>query len=74
MEMLAWDVWGMQPKPGWMPTPEELAFLNGLARLTADPDANLTELRRLTRDDERLRVPGTVYNALRERLEEVKAP
>jgi hypothetical protein len=73
MEMLAWDVWGMQPQPGWQPTPEELAFLDELARLTADPDAHLVELLELYRRDLRVKVPDTVLNALRERREEVSS-
>lgn len=73
MEMLAWDVWGMQPLPGWEPAAEELAFLDDLARLTADPDANFAELTSLYRTDARLRVPEAVFNALRERDEEVLA-
>lgn len=71
MEMLAWDVWGMQPLPGWQPAPEELAFLDALAELTADPDANFNELLELYRADARVKVPSTVFNALRERQEEV---
>ena len=37
--------------------------------LTADPDANFDALRRRFAEDERVRLPETVFNALRQREE-----
>jgi hypothetical protein len=57
------------PKPG-VPIGDELgALFDRLAALTQDPDGNAGELRRLTQDDGRLRVPPAVHNALRDRDE-----
>jgi len=51
------------PGPG-TPVGDDLAALfDRLAALTREPDGNLTALRRLY-EDERLRVPATVDNAI----------
>jgi hypothetical protein len=64
-EMLPWDVWGaMTPRDDGL----DLAFCDRLARLTRDPDRNFGEIRALY-DDPRLAVPGTVFNAVRNRPE-----
>jgi hypothetical protein len=70
IELLPWDCWGA------MPTPQDedaigddlAAMFDRLAEVTLAPDGNLAELRRLF-EDERLRVPPTVRNALRGRQE-----
>lgn len=73
MEMLPWDVWGAMPKPG-DPIPDaDLQLFDRLAELTADPQAELTEVRRLVAEDPRLRVPATVFNANLKRMEPVLA-
>lgn len=69
MEMLAWDVWGAMPRPGETLRDDQLAFFDRLAELTREPDAWFDELRRLYETDDRLRVPGTVFNALLNRPE-----
>jgi Transglutaminase-like superfamily len=66
-EMLPWDVWGCQPRPGEQLNSEQLAFFDRLAQLSQNPDGSFDDLRRLYNDDERLRVPATVFNALRNR-------
>jgi hypothetical protein len=70
IELLPWDCWGAMPRPD-DPIGDELAALfDRLAEVTLAPDENAAELRRLYAD-ERLRVPATVRNALRDRQEPV---
>ena len=71
--MLPWDVWGCQPRPGEQFNSEQLVFLDRLAQLSQNPDGSFDELRRLYTDDERLRVPATVFNALRNRPESTRS-
>ena len=67
MEMLPWDVWGAMILPGEPLQTDLLALFDPLAILTRAPDAAFPELRRLYEGDDRLRVPGTVFNALLKR-------
>jgi hypothetical protein len=69
MEMLPWDMWGAQPKPDEQLNEKHLAFFDKLATLSHDPDASFNELRKLYTDDDRLRVPATVFNSLLNRAE-----
>ena len=69
-EMLAWDVWGAQPKAERALTEDELAFFDGIAALTAAPDGNFHAMRERYDRDSRLTVPRQVYNALRQRHED----
>lgn len=71
-EMLPWDVWGAQPQPGAGLDGAETAFFDGIARTTADPDANFEAVGSLYRDG-RLRVPRQVFNAVAQRPETVAA-
>jgi len=71
VEMLPWDVWGGMPQPDATLDEEALAFFDWLAALTRTPDAEFAELRSLYDGDERLRVPATVFNAVRQRPEAV---
>lgn len=71
MEMLPWDVWGAMPKPEDTIPEADLDLFDHLAELTADPQADFTDLRRLVADDARLRVPPTVWNASLRRMEPV---
>jgi Transglutaminase-like superfamily len=71
MEMAAWDVWGAQPQPR---AEFDLAFFDGLAALTRDPDRTFAELRRRYDADDHLRVPPTVFNALNRRPEAINRP
>jgi hypothetical protein len=69
MEMLPWDVWGAQPKPGEQLDDDRLVFFDKLAALSRDPDASFDELCKLYAKDDRLRVPGVVFNAVQNRPE-----
>jgi hypothetical protein len=71
MEMAPWDVWGAQPKPEGE---FDLSFFDELAALTRDPDQTFAELRRRYDEDEGLRVPPTVFNALNGRPEAINRP
>jgi hypothetical protein len=69
LEMLPWDVWGAMPGPDEPLSAEQLAFFDHLAALTRRPDAAFDELRALYQADERLHVPPTIFNAVRNRQE-----
>lgn len=71
MEMLPWDCWGAMPEPKESIPTANLELFDHLAELTADPQADFTELRRLVATDPRLRVPPTVFNANLKRQEAV---
>jgi hypothetical protein len=71
MEMAPWDVWGAQPKPG---VEFDLSFFDELAALTRDPDHTSAELRQRYDEDDELRVPSTVFNALNGRPEAINRP
>ena len=71
MEMLPWDCWGIMPHPGQELDAGQLAFFDRLAALTAKPDQSHQALRALCEQDERVRVPKTVFNALLNRPETV---
>jgi hypothetical protein len=71
VEMLPWDVWGAMPQPDESLTDEQRAFFDRLAALTRAPDSTFTELRALYEGDDRLRIPGTVFNAILNRPEAV---
>jgi hypothetical protein len=68
-EVLPWDCWGAMPRAGEPIDEQRCALFDRLAKLTQAPDASRTELLRLCQTDERLRVPETVRNAVRD-LEE----
>jgi len=68
MEMLPWDVWGAQPRPG-DELDERLSLFDELAMLTRDPDDSFAELLPRFEADDRLRVPPVVFNALLDRPE-----
>jgi hypothetical protein len=59
--MLPWDVWGaMSPNDDRI----DRAFIDRLARLTVEPDRHFGELRAAYKDP-RVKVPDTVFNAVR---------
>jgi hypothetical protein len=64
VEMLPWDLWGAQPRPGERLEADRLSFFDEVARITLDPDATYHELRRRYDRDASLRVPRTVFNGL----------
>jgi hypothetical protein len=66
-EMLPWDVWGaMRRQDGEL----DLGFFDRLASVSPEPDADVDELRALYRD-ERVSVPGSVFNAVLYCLQEL---
>lgn len=69
MEMLPWDSWGAMPRPDEPLAPDRSALFDRLAALTRDPDASLAEIATFYEEDERLRVPAVVFNALLDRVE-----
>lgn len=69
IELLPWDEWGAMPTPD-QPIDEEMAtFFDRVAALTQRPDADFAELQQLCANDDRLRVPAAVHNAVRKRDE-----
>jgi hypothetical protein len=62
VEMLPWDVWGGMTKPNVGLTPDELAFGDRLARLTAAPEEHAKELRSLYNSDARIKPGASVWN------------
>jgi hypothetical protein len=71
IEMLPWDMWGAMPKPEDTIAPQTIALFDKLAALTQAPDAHFAELRALYEGDLNLRVPPSVFNALRQAVETV---
>jgi hypothetical protein len=71
IEMLPWDVWGGMPGTNGTLTPEQLAFIDELAAFSRTPDAFFEQLRRRYESDDRVRVGGTVFNAVLNRPETV---
>ena len=63
--MLPWDVWGAMTQKD---EEIDLAFIDRLAALTAEPDRHFGELRAIYKDP-RVEVPTTVFNAVRNRPE-----
>lgn len=74
VEMLPWDVWGAMAKPHASLTPDELAFFDRLAQLTAAPDAHAHELRALFESGDALKPGATVWNGRLQRAERVDQP
>jgi hypothetical protein len=71
-EMLPWDVWGAMPKQaGDQGSDLDLAFFDRLANISREPDAHLDELGTLYRD-ERVKVPGAVFNAVLNCVQELR--
>jgi hypothetical protein len=70
IELLPWDTWGAMPAPDEQIDDDRVALFDRLAAVTRDPENSTGELPRLA-DDERLRVPPSVHNALRNRDESI---
>jgi hypothetical protein len=66
-EMLPWDVWGAMRRQD---SELDLAFFDRLAIVSREPDAHVDELSALY-CDERVSVPGTVFNAELKCLQEL---
>lgn len=71
LELLPWDVWGAMPAPDEPIDDDRRAFFDHLAALTQTPDAAFAELQQLSQDDDRLRVPPKVRNAVLDREEAI---
>lgn len=71
IELLPWDVWGVQPRPDAALDDDQLALFDRIAALTREPDASFRELRRIFEADDRLRVPPVVFNSLLNRSEAI---
>lgn len=69
-ELLPWDCWGAMPRPEEPIDAQSLQLFDHLAELTTSPDQSFDELRQLGQDD-RLKVPAQVYNAVRDRRETI---
>ena len=70
MEMLPWDVWGPMSSSDTELSSEKLALFDRVTALTLAADKRFAELRTLYENDAALRVPGKVFNAARQRLED----
>jgi hypothetical protein len=66
-EMLPWDVWGKMPRQD---RELDLTFFDRMAVVSREPDAHPDELIELFHD-ERVTVPGTVFNAVLNCLQEL---
>lgn len=71
VQMLPWDFWGAVPAPDHTLNEDELEFFDHLAGLTRGPDTSFAELRRVYTTDDRITVPATVFNGLRNQHEPV---
>ncbi|MBS0525030.1 MAG: transglutaminase domain-containing protein [Proteobacteria bacterium] len=63
--MLPWDVWGAMARKD---EEIDMALIDRLAALTVEPDRHFGELRAIYQDP-RVKVPATVFNAVRNRRE-----
>ena len=71
IEMLPWDVWGAGWEPD-QPVPDDLSVFDEMSALTADPNAHLGAIRAMYDRDDRVRMPGTVFNSVRQIMEAVQ--
>ncbi|HEX7996342.1 MAG TPA: transglutaminase-like domain-containing protein [Streptosporangiaceae bacterium] len=69
VELLPWDIWGVMPGPLTEIGADELVLFDQLAGYTKMADGAFDLLQHLCADDDRLTVPPTVRNALRNREE-----
>src|SRR5262249_10962313 len=65
LELLPWDCWGVMPEPDDAISPADLVLFDQLAGYTRLADDAFDSLRRLCAEDERIRVPSSVRNAVR---------
>jgi Transglutaminase-like superfamily len=71
LELLPWDCWGAMPGPGAEIGADDLVLFDRLAGYTRLADGAFDLLRRLCAEEERLRVPPVVHNAVLNREEAV---
>jgi hypothetical protein len=67
VEALPWDVWGAQPAVNESLRSDQIALFESIASLTREPDAAFDAVRRIYDEDDALRVPATVFNAVLQR-------
>jgi hypothetical protein len=72
MELLPWDSWGAQPKPEARLDESQLRFFDEIAALTGDIDGTFEVAGERYAGDDRLRVPDTVFNGLKQRMESLE--
>jgi len=72
-EMLPWDVWGLMAGSDAELKDDVKAILDKVAALTLEDDAAFPKVRTTYQNDDRLRVPALVFNALRNAPEKVSA-
>jgi hypothetical protein len=65
VEMLPWDVWGLMTMDDAGLTDQNKALLDRIAALSLAGDDAFDEIRAIYESEDRLRVPPTVFNALR---------
>ncbi|WP_414755245.1 hypothetical protein [Anabaena sp. CCY 9910] len=71
MEMLPWDIWGIQPQLDEQIDNEHLEFFDKLAALSHDPNESFHELYKFYAENSNLRVPKTVFNSILNRTETI---
>ena len=71
VELLPWDCWGAMPGPDDPIDAGRGARFDRLAALTQSPDASFSELEACYEGDDGLRVPASVWNAVRGRKEAI---
>lgn len=74
MEMLPWDTWGGQPAPDTQLDDSQFRFFDEIADMTGNVDESFDTARERYTEDDRLRVPQQVFNALKQRMESISAP
>lgn len=74
IEVLPWDVWSGMAQPNLDITPEQLAYYDRLAKLTAAPDEHARELRQLFETDAKLRPGPSVWNDRAQAQESIDVP
>ncbi|HKM99495.1 MAG TPA: hypothetical protein VJX23_03185 [Candidatus Binataceae bacterium] len=70
MELLPWDSWGLMTGPDATFSAEQTTLLDRIAALTLADDGAFSDVRAIY-DDDRLRVPPTIFNAVRNRPETI---
>ncbi len=73
VEPLRWDAWGAIPRANQPLRQNDLEFFERIASLTREPDQSFESIRALYEQDERVKVPGAVFNFLLNRTEAVAA-
>jgi Transglutaminase-like superfamily len=71
VEMLPWDCWGAMPAPNGLIGGDDEELFDRLAEYTRQGDGAFDVRQQLCGSEDRLRVPSTVFNAVRNRQEAV---